>query len=354
MNDHSHTPGDTRGGDAVLGHVSQVASYGLPLAAALGALSEEVPSGRMRSTLRQLAARLEQGAPVPDAVASLEGCVPAHLHAMLDAGLTSGRLATILDEYLAVRRRTSELRTYFWGGLLYSILVLAAVFGVVVAAMVWQGPMFKKIYGDFGMELPWVTLWAIRMSDALVFLMQHWVPTVLTLSVIVVGAWALWVYLPGRALRTRVVQIIPVFGHTRRLAAMAEFCSMLAVLLDCRLPMPEALRLTGEAISDPNLQQGCRSLAEDIENGIECEVSAQRLPNFSRTLAHLLRWHARGPAIVQLLRSAADLFAAQARAQSGLAIVFLEPLILIVAGVVVGTLVVAFIYPLFNLMNALV
>jgi type IV pilus assembly protein PilC len=134
---------------------------------------------------------------------------------------------------------------------------------------------------------------------------------------------------------------------------LSEFCSLLAILVDNRVPLPEALRLTAAGLTDANLRDGCRRLAERVEEGAPMADAARGMLHFPRTVLSIFRWQSHAQALADGLRSAGELFAVQARVQSNIVGVFLQPLLLLFVVASVGFVVICMFMPLIKLLNEL-
>src|SRR5689334_7011005 len=85
-------------------HLAELAKAGLPLAGGLRALADELPRGRLARTCRALADKLDSGVPLEQAIGSRDMRLPAHMRALLVAGVRSGRLVEVLEQYLDHQR----------------------------------------------------------------------------------------------------------------------------------------------------------------------------------------------------------------------------------------------------------
>ena len=124
--------------------VAELTKAGLPLGAGLRALADELPGRRLPRVLRRLADRLDAGDDLLDALESQGRSLPAHLRGLMLAGVRSGRLAEVLEEYVDLQRSQSELRRRVWLALAYPFILLlfmtalAAFAGVYVVDAVCE------------------------------------------------------------------------------------------------------------------------------------------------------------------------------------------------------------------------
>jgi type IV pilus assembly protein PilC len=345
------SPGGPRGGD-LTELVSEVTTASLPLAAGLHAYSQEAPSYRMRAALRRLSRDLDAGESLESALAEQGRLVPSYLRGLIAAGARAGRFGEVVEQHLLCLRRTRDVRTRVWLSLSYPVLLLLGATALLFVMLIWPVPMFRGIFEDFGIPLPGPTRALLGLSDAALFVLHYWWPAVIILAS--AGTLVcLLRYIPGRPTRARIFQMIPFVGTAIRFVSMSEFCSLLSILLECRVPLPEALRLTAGAIRDPNLAEGSRLLADDVEAGIDADDSVRHLPHFPLSLASMFRWSGREGALAQGLRAAGELFALQARVQAGVIGVLVQPFVFVGLAVAGGAVMTSLFLPLFSLLNEL-
>jgi type II secretory pathway component PulF len=148
-------------------------------------------------------------------------------------------------------------------------------------------------------------------------------------------------------------QRVPLFGSASRSVALSEFCALLSLLVECRLPLPRALRLTAGSLHDANLAEGSRRLAEQCEGGLPPDQELAYLPHFPDSLAPVFRWEGRPDAFAGGLRAASELYAAQAQLRTWVAGAFVQPIVLALIVMLVGFVAFTVFLPLFALLQSL-
>src|SRR5262249_17292468 len=135
-----------------------------------------------------------------------------------------------------------------------------ALFIFVNAVVVAQ---FETIFRDFGIPLPKVTIAMLAFSHAL---RNSWEGFVFLAGLALV-LWVCFRLFLKASVRRSIACRMPVVGTVWKYTSWAEFCHLLALLLETDLPLPEALRLTGEGLRNSELDQACQSMAKDVELG---------------------------------------------------------------------------------------
>lgn len=336
--------------ELLAGQMANVTGAGLPLSAGLRALSEEVPSYRVRSWLRTISDRLERGQSLGAVAREAEGSWPRYFLAMLFAGQRIGKLPTLLNECVAHLRTTAEVRRQLWVAMAYPAVLILAAWLLLSFLATWLLPQFKGIFMGFGVQLPGITVVILAWSDVMSFLGWWFLPA------LVVVVWLAWIasdWLGWERARDALVSRIPLFGEARRSAALGEFCRLLSLLVKYQVGLPEAVRLAAGSVRDTDLREACLELATGVESGESLTEAATRIGRFPQDLLHLFRWADRGEDFSEGLQNASEVLSAQSRVHSHTLAIVCEPAVTIAIGVTVGLTVIALFMPLVKLLNDL-
>ncbi len=314
--------------------------------------AEEASSPGAASAFRRIARALDQGSSWEEAVAQGGRRLPRFLRGTFAVAQATGELDRVVVEYLGTARRLKRARRRVLWAMLYPVILMLGVAILSLAVFTLIVPSFAEIFEDFGVELPAPTMALVAISRV----------AVMTWPVLLVGlvggagllvAFLTTLRLPFSAPALRAWQRVPVIGSASALAGAAEFSLLLAILVRARVPMPEALRLTAGALRDANLRQGALRLAREVERGEGIGYAASILPNFGPRLSQLLRHQGTPDGLAEILKSHGELFALQAETQSEIAVIWMQPFLLVVVGLMGGFVVVSLFLPLVKLLNEL-
>lgn len=309
----------------------------LSLPAGLLAFSEEVPTRGLRRSLRHVAESLERGATIAE-VLERRHRLPATVAGLLEASRHSDRLSVAFERYLGCLRENLETRRQVRVSLGYVVfLVAAAVLVSTLYVYVMASPSFTEIFSGYEENLPFVTRWLIAFSG--------WLARIgfVVLGGVAVGAVALWLvlgWIRRGAIRQAILNWIPLIGSVLRYSALAQFCHLLSVLVEARLPLPQALRIAGEGSDSVRLQRASERMARAVEGGESAYDAAVATHGMPVLLASLFRWSGREDVLPEALHATGDMYAARSKAQASLVVVIFEPLFILFVAVM--TVVVAF------------
>jgi len=346
----TNPPSRLSAGDAreISGHIAEVVSAGMPLEGALAAVAEELPWGRLRSSLEAIVHKLESGADLERALASTGA--PRYLSALVRAGTRSGRTGEILENFVAGSQAVSELRQMLWMALAYPLVLVFVLTGLWLLLVSWIIPEFAAVFDGFDCRLPVMTTALVGVSQ---FLATHGARV---FSAVVAAILVLCLFLRmalGPAGTRRLVCCVPVVGPLLRWLAMARFSTVLSVLLESRVPLDEALVLAGEASGDAEIRANCQSMQTSVRAGQTLESAAHQVGRFPKSFLRALAWEPRREGFAEVLHSMAEMYAGRARALVAILIALLPPLFMALVAFVVGFVVVALFMPLIELLNKL-
>jgi type II secretory pathway component PulF len=246
--------------------IAGMARAGLPLDQGLAALAREMGRGRLQRVTAQLAADLQAGCPLPEALARQGGRVPPFYAGLVAAGIRTGRVSEVLGTMTIYARTLADLRAALYGACFYPLVVLGvalALFGLICFFIL---PSYEQFFSDFKLKLPALTRWVMALGrHPFLYVLA---PLLAGVATLVALKWVLRSTEGGRRSWTRMVHRIPLVGTLIRSARLAAFTELLAILVDHALPLPEAFGLAGAASSDPSLADGARRVASDLREGL--------------------------------------------------------------------------------------
>jgi len=337
-----------------LAELADVGGTGMPLAPGLRAAAEEASNRRIGAALRHIAGRIEQGVPLADALSENAQRFPTHVAGLVAAALRTSDLGPALEELVAHHRALRETWWHVAGSLAYPLFVLAFAMLIVAFLLTLVVPVFSEQFVEFQMELPALTLGVMEASNAFIRLfsgVRKW----LTLGTLA-GVAAMLVVarlLSGAARWRRLWETTPLVGSILSWTGAAGFARMLAVLLEHEVPLPQALRLTADAVTDGNVRESCHELAAGVEDGgslADLIESKRRLP---ATLVPFVRLGEQQGTLPAALRTASEVFLGRVFLRAALLRSVSPTIVFLIVGAVVMLCVVALFWPLMTLIDGL-
>lgn len=343
--------GPLSGGDVarLTDEIAGLTRVGLPLPSGVLALAEELPRGRLRDALRRLAATLEEGTSLEEALNAQGPRLPSHLRGLVVAAARTGKLGEVLGRFSGYANVGIDLRRALWIRLINPIFLLVCSVAVLifVSAVLMTG--FSEIFSDFGVRTPAITRVALAVAAAVGRLWWPFVEGLIGIA----GLLALGLLFLPTDVRRGGAWAIPLFGPVWHLSDLAEFSHLLALLLESDVPLPEALTMAGDGVRNTEVAAAARSAAREITGGstLAATTSLRRLfpPGFARILA----WSEGHRGLPEALHMAGEMFEARARSQAEFvnSVCSVLALLSLLGGVL--TLIVAVFVPMFTLIRNL-
>jgi general secretion pathway protein F len=147
------------------------------------------------------------------------------------------------------------------------------------------------------------------------FVSRVWVPAAIVGGTLLAAWLGARIVLPA-SLRRGLAGRLPLVGTVWRATSLAEFCHLLALLVESDLPLPEALRLTGEGVQDSDIDASCQAMAGQVEKGRSLSQAMEQRRIFPVGLPRLVRWAETRKSLPEVLHMAGAMFESRARSYS--------------------------------------
>jgi general secretion pathway protein F len=290
---------------AVNDEVAGLVRAGVPLELGLRQVAVD-SSGQLRRVSSDLAAALNRGESLPQALDSCGHGFPPVYRAIVEAGLKARNLPRALEAVAGFAQSALELRRQLALAMIYPLIVVAIAYGLFVLFLMHIEPAWTDTLAGFH----YPQTWSLQAMSWLRERLRWWAPTVpivaaLALAIVWFRAWRTSV--GGRGL---------IGGRVFRMVHVANFAELLGILVEQDVPLTEGLPLAAEATSDRALQADCRVITERVSAGLPlAQAVADR-----RSLPPLLRWLLQAtetsPTLAAALQQAAETYRARAASRA--------------------------------------
>lgn len=321
---------------------------GLTLLRALSILVVQTESKYFSSVIDALRADIQSGSSLSQAMSRHPKQFNRLYVAMIRAGETGGNLDITLNELATTIEKQVELRGKIRSALAYPVMVLSLVICILSAMLIFIVPIFQKMYVSLKGTLPLPTRILILVSNILV----HSLPFVILGIAAVIFAYRRWVRTPpGRQARDRLMLRVPIFGGLVRKTAMTRFSSTLSTLLSSGVPVLESLEITGETVGNVVVADGVKAIAEGAKKGEPLTRPLEDHPVFPPMVTQMMAVGEETGALDTLLLKIADFYEQEVARTVEALTSLLEPLLIVVLGGAVGTMVISLYMPMFNIIK---
>ncbi|HID78760.1 MAG TPA: hypothetical protein EYP56_22545 [Planctomycetaceae bacterium] len=272
--------------------------------------------------------------------------LPMHLCGLLVAGVRTGRLAEVMEQFVAVERNRREALRRVASIMFYpSVLVLGLMCLMVFFSLV-IAPGFRQMFFELGVDLPVLTQMVLLLAGPGVRVLIH---GLVILAVLIYLAFML----PRPLWVRRLVYLLPLIGPMVRAAALVVFARFMKILLEQRVPLHQALRLVAMGVRDPAIAAGCREAASGVEAGGGLSDCMARHWAFPPTLLPVVRWGQYTSNMPEAFQAAAEMYEGRLRVSNTLLATIMPPLLLAIMAFGIGVLLLGLYLPLISLIQGL-
>ena len=266
---------------------------------------------------------------------------------LVSAGEQAGVLDVLLDKIATYKEKTESIKAKVKKALFYPAAVIAVAIVVTVVILLFVIPQFKELFSSFGADLPAFTLMVIGLSD---IIREWW-------WVFLLGGGAA-VYFIGytfkrsrrfREIVDRAVLKIPVIGGILNKAALARFARTLSTMFAAGVPLVEALQSVAGATGNIVYQDAVLKMREEVATGQSLQLAMRQRDLFPHMVIQMTAIGEESGALDEMLGKVADFYEEQVDNAVDSLSSLLEPMIMVVIGGLVGSLVVAMYLPIFKL-----
>ncbi|MCA9019124.1 MAG: type II secretion system F family protein [Planctomycetaceae bacterium] len=330
--------------------LSTLQDAGLPILRSLRILESQAKPGPLKASLDGVIEDIESGNTLSEAMAKQPKCFDNLYVNMVKAGEAGGALEVILQRLAEFKERAQSLKKKVQGAMIYPVAVITVAGLIVGFIMYWIIPKIKKIFLDFGTELPGITLMLMSMSDIVVsyFYLFPAIPLAFYIFLKIVrknkkGAFVVdWISLR-----------IPLLGKIISKSVTARTCRTLGTLIASGVPILEAIIIARDTAGNMVFQKAFDTIYAAIREGETMAVPLKEARIVDDIVVNMVDVGEETGALDDMLYKVADVYDEEVAVLVDALVSLLEPLMVIILGLIVGFIVIALFMPLIKLLNDL-
>ena len=321
---------------------------GLSLLRALYILEDQTENKVLGGIVGEVRQDVEKGTSLSQALARHPKTFNRLYISMVRSGETGGNLDSVLVQLADTIEKQVELRQKIKSAMTYPVAVLCLVILILTAMLVFIVPTFKSLYDDLGGTLPLPTRILLLVSSLMVKLL----PLVVLAVAGAIYAFKRWIEgEKGRAVWDRFKLRVPVFGKLVRLIALTRFSKTLAALLRSGVPILESLEITADTVGNTVVAKAVKDVQEGVKQGEPVAKRLESHPVFPPMVVQMLAVGEETGAVDTMLEKVGDFYEREVEATVDALTSLLEPLLIVVLGGAVGSMVISLYMPMFNIIK---
>lgn len=319
---------------------------GLPIVQCLDILAEQSENKMLRNTIATVRKDVEGGCTLADALRKHPKVFDDLYVNMVEAGEAGGILNTILNRIALFIEKANRLKKKVKGAMIYPCAIIFVAIVVVAVLMIWVIPVFAELYGSMGKALPVPTQICINISN---WFVAYWY-VLLGGALGVVTAISLYYKTPqGRMNIDRLLLRLPIIGDLLRKVAVARFSQNMALLLSSGVPILDGLAITGKTAGNKVVEKAIMESRISISQGKTVAEPLRASKIFPPLVCQMVAVGESTGGLDAMLKKVAELYEEEVDDAVANLTAMMEPMIMVILGVILGGLVIAMYLPIFQM-----
>ncbi|MBV9878845.1 MAG: type II secretion system F family protein [Gemmatirosa sp.] len=328
---------------------STMINAGLPLVQALDILSKQTENKALADVTRAVVFEVESGATVADALRNHPKAFTDLYTNMVAAGEAGGILDTILMRLAGFLEKNDALVRKVKGAMIYPCVIMSVAV-IAITVLLWKViPVFEKMFASVNLTLPLPTQVVVSMSR---FVNAYWWAVIAGIATFVVLIKKYYSTKDGQLVIDRLMLRVPVLGDVLRKASVSRFTRTLGTLIASGVSILDGLEITAKTAGNRVITDAIMQSRASIAGGDTIAAPLQKSAVFPPMVISMIAVGEQTGGLDEMLSKIADFYDTEVDAAVSGLLALLEPIMIVVLGVVVGGMVVAMYLPIFDMINA--
>jgi general secretion pathway protein F len=316
--------------------LSTLLNAGVPVDRALGITAELTERGNFRSLVLDVVRILKGGKSLADSLAAHPKYFSELYINMVRAGEASGSLAQIFDRLSEFERTRDDLRGYIISSLIYPALLTVVGIAAIFTLLNFVVPRFALIFSDPRMKIPTPTLLLLEASKVV---QDWWLPVAGILVVAIIAFQAYVRTSAGRFWWDSSRLRFPLLGDALRKAETARFARAMGTLVQASVPLVQSIGISRGILNNRRIAGSLEAVMQGVKRGEGISTPLRRAGEFPPLASHLLSVGEETGRLDAMFNRMADIYDTETRNSIRRFTSLFEPLIILVMGLVIGSLI---------------
>ena len=331
--------------------IATMMQAGIPMVSAFEIIAAGQKNPRLKTLLDDIRSQIEGGSSLHEAIGKHPVQFDELYRNLVKAGEGAGVLDTVLDTIATYKERIETLKGKIKKALYYPAAVIAVAIIVSAILLIFVVPQFQAVFKSFGADLPAFTQMLVNASD---FMVSYWW---LVALLIVAGTITGIIMLFKRSTRfahfiDRMALKLPIIGKILHESAISRFARTLALTFKAGVPLVEALDTVGGACGSVVYAEAVKKIREDVAVGYQLNLAMKQVNLFPHMVVSMVAIGEESGALDAMLFKIAEFYEEEVNNAVDSLSSLLEPMIMVVIGILVGSMVIGMYLPIFKLAAA--
>ncbi len=320
---------------------------GVPLLQAFEIVGRGNANPAVGKLLMDIKADVETGSSLSQAFRKYPLYFDALFCNLIAAGEQAGILDTLLDRLATYKEKMMAIKSKIKSALFYPVSIIVVAFVITAVIMIFVIPAFKELFTSFGADLPTPTVIIMEISD---FFVAYWWIIFGSIGGGIYSFLQLWKRSEKvQMAMDRIILRLPIFGDVVRKSIIARWTRTLATMFSAGVPLVESLNSVGGAAGNFVYKDGTRQIQNEVTTGISLTTAMQNSNLFPSMVTQMVAIGEESGSLDSMLSKVAEFFEREVDDAVEALASLMEPLIMVVLGTLIGSMVVAMYLPIFKM-----
>ncbi|KMQ49718.1 Type IV fimbrial assembly protein PilC [Chitinispirillum alkaliphilum] len=329
---------------------SAMASAGLPLVQCLDILATQTENKALAKIIHQVSSDIQGGSTLADAMSKHPKAFNNLYCNMVASGEASGNLDTVLNRLAEYQEKAEALRRKIKGAMTYPVIVAFVAVVATAAMLYFVVPTFAQMFIDMGGGLPAPTQIVMNISN---FLQKYIIHMLIAITVILIGLMQYYKTDNGKLVIDKIKLKLPVLGDLERKSAVGRFTQTLSTLLTSGVTILDALSITAKTAGNKVVELGILKTLEKITGGLTIAEPLKETGVFPPMVIHMISVGEKTGDLSDMLKKVSDFYEEEVDAAVEALTSVIEPIMIIVMGIVIGGILVSMYLPMFEMIGTI-
>lgn len=323
---------------------------GVTILESLKLLMEQSDNPTLKEATQQAYLDVQKGDTLANSLKKRSDVFPSLLIQMVAAGEASGSLDVAFERMAVQFEKSARIQGLVKKAMVYPIVVACVAVLIVIILLTVVVPNFIAMFADMDIKMPAITLAVVAMSE---FLQKFWWLVAIIVAAIVAGFSYARKTPTGEEIIAKAALIIPMFGKLTTKANSAKFSRNLSTMLAAGIPLPEAVEITAETMSNLYFKRAMMAAKSDVMQGVPLSQPMERCGLFPPMVYHMTRIGEETGNMEEMLDRMADYYDEEVEVATQSMMAALEPMMIIFMAVVCGGIIGAVMAPMVSMYEGL-
>ena len=327
-----------------------ITQAGVPMKEALQMLSEQTENKWLKRAISEVLLNVEKGNTLADSMRSQPDIFPPMLVNMVEAGEQSGSLEMAFSRMAVHFEKEAKLKATIKKATIYPIILVIAAIGVIAVMLLFVIPIFIDMFADLDIEMPALTMFVMNSSK---WMTSHWYVLLAIIVGVVVAYKLIYKTTQGRLTIDRIKMKMPLFGKLTVKTACSQFARTMSTLLMSGISTIDALETTSKIVNNIHYTNAMLKAREEVMKGIPLSEPLEASGIFPPMVYHMTGIGEETGNVEEMLEKMADYYDEEVEMTTQSVLAAMEPIIILFMALIIGTLVIAVIWPIASMYNGL-